>query len=383
MNLYKDFKLYESADKPLSIAGRLDAVPKPLLAWYEKNARTLPWREDITPYRVWISEIMLQQTRVEAVKPYYQRFMDRLPDVKALALVDEDVLLKLWEGLGYYSRARNLKKAALICLEEYGGELPGTYEKLLDLPGIGSYTAGAIASIAYGERVPAVDGNVLRVITRVTADTSDILSPSVKKEMEQNLRGMLERTRPDAGKFTQALMELGACVCVPKGKPACVQCPLQGICLAQREKRTDEIPFKTPKKKRKVVERTVFLVTDGDRVVIHRRPEKGLLAGLYELPAVEECLNIEEALAYCGQLFSLDKRKPQIKVLPDGKHIFSHVEWHMKAYRIYVEAMDLTRLKETAEWEFVTPEELRSHYTLPSAFKTWADYLYKKENLLE
>ena len=208
-------------------------IVEPLLAWYEKNRRKLPWRENVSAYRVWVSEIMLQQTRVEAVKPYFARFIDALPDVSDLADCEEEKLLKLWEGLGYYNRVRNMQKAAKTVMEEYGGQLPDDYEKLLSLKGIGSYTAGAIASIAYGIPVPAVDGNVLRIITRLTQDESDIMKQSVKKRVEQALLEVMPQKR--AGVFNQALMELGATVCVPNGAPLCEACPWKEFCLAKKK----------------------------------------------------------------------------------------------------------------------------------------------------
>lgn len=242
---------------------RLKAMARPLLSWYEGHARALPWRDDPTPYRVWISEIMLQQTRVEAVKPYFERFMAALPTVQALAAVEDDRLMKLWEGLGYYTRARNLKKAALMITERHGGELPGSYEALLALPGIGSYTAGAIASIAFGLPVPAVDGNVLRVISRVLADREDIRQPSVKARMERELREIMPRER--TSQYNQGLIEVGAIVCVPGGEPRCGECPMESICLTRRQGLWKEIPVRGALKKRKVEELTVCLIRRGRR----------------------------------------------------------------------------------------------------------------------
>ena len=197
----------------------LEKIVKPLLAWYDKGRRILPWRESPTPYHVWVSEIMLQQTRVEAVKPYYDRFMQELPDIEALAKVDEEKLLKLWEGLGYYNRARNLKKSAEKIVIDYEGQMPDSYEELVKLTGIGSYTAGAIASIAFGKPYPAVDGNVLRILARLRLDERDILDAGVKRAVETELLQVIPKDRP--GDFNQALMELGAVVCVPNGMPKC------------------------------------------------------------------------------------------------------------------------------------------------------------------
>ena len=257
-------------------------IIEPLLTWYLKNARSLPWREEPTPYRVWVSEIMLQQTRVEAVKPYFQRFITKLPDVAALADCPEDTLLKLWEGLGYYNRVRNMQKAARTVVEEYGGILPADYRALLSLTGIGSYTAGAIASIAYGIPVPAVDGNVLRVLTRLSGDASDIMKQTVKTALEEELLDFMPKDR--AGAFNQALMELGATVCVPNGAPLCGECPWGGVCKACADGSWAYLPVKTRARERRIEERTVFVIRTGDRVVLNRRPKKGLLAGLYEFP---------------------------------------------------------------------------------------------------
>lgn len=245
----------------------LQILIEPLLNWFAGHARVLPWREEPTPYRVWVSEIMLQQTRVEAVKPYFERFTKRLPDVKALAECPEDELLKLWEGLGYYNRVRNMQKAAIQVMEAYGGKLPADYEELLKLKGIGSYTAGAIASIAYQIPVPAVDGNVFRVLTRVAADDTDIMKPSFRTLLEKELREVMHEMETP-GAFNQALMELGATVCVPNGAPLCKQCPWNSLCLARKEERIAELPVKTKAKARRIEKRTVLVIRDNDKVAI-------------------------------------------------------------------------------------------------------------------
>ena len=237
----------------------LEQLPLPLLEWYRDNARTLPWRSDPTPYHVWISEIMLQQTRVAAVLDYYRRFLEELPTVQALAAVEEDRLLKLWQGLGYYNRARNLQKAARTIVEDFGGRFPDTYEAILSLPGIGEYTAGAIASIAFGRPVPAVDGNVLRVVARITGDRGDIARPETKSRMRAALLSILPQSMP--GDFNQALMELGATVCLPNGAPLCRRCPAHAFCAARIGERTGELPVKGGKAARRVEERTVFLLS--------------------------------------------------------------------------------------------------------------------------
>ena len=364
-DLYSRLKVLESEESPLAPAERLRAMNGPLLGWYEEHARILPWREDPKPYRVWISEIMLQQTRVEAVKPYFERFMEALPDVRALAEAEDDRLMKLWEGLGYYNRARNLKKAAQVIMDEYGGRMPADYEQLLKLPGIGSYTAGAIASIAFGIPVPAVDGNVLRVISRVTASYEDILKQSTKRRMEEELRETMPRDR--ASHFNQGLIEIGAMVCVPNGQPKCGECPLESICLARQKGLIGELPVKTPPKKRRIEERTVCIIEapgeteagEGHRIAIRRREDSGLLASLYELPNVEGHLKPEEL----GAAFGLDPEAiVRTEVLPEAKHIFSHVEWRMIGYRILLKRA----LPET--FLAVRGEELKEHYPLPNAF---------------
>lgn len=355
--LYDRLQVAEREDAPLDLDERLRAMNRPLLAWYEEHARILPWREDPKPYRVWISEIMLQQTRVEAVKPYFERFMSALPDVSSLASVSDDRLMKLWEGLGYYNRARNLKKAACMVMEQYGGEMPAEYEELLKLPGIGSYTAGAIASIAYGKPVPAVDGNVLRVISRVTASREDILKASTKKWMEEHLQRTMPQER--ASHFNQGLIEIGAIVCVPNGAPKCAECPLASICLASKQGLTGEIPVKTPPKKRRIEERTVCILEHGSQVGIRKRQDSGLLASLYELPNVEGHLKPGDLYEAFGLR---EDSVEEISILPEAKHIFSHVEWRMTGYRVL--------LKNTIPQAYISVEkdDLKTVYALPNAF---------------
>ena len=354
---YGRLQVLEREGEELSLSDRLRVMNRPLLAWYEAHARVLPWREDPEPYRVWISEIMLQQTRVEAVKPYFERFMEALPDAAALASVEDDRLMKLWEGLGYYNRARNLKKAAIEIQERFGGRMPSEYEDLLSLPGIGSYTAGAIASIAFGRPVPAVDGNVLRVISRVTASREDILKASTKRWMEEELR----RTMPQdaASAFNQGLIEIGAIVCVPNGPPKCGACPLASICLARKQDLIGEIPVKTPPKKRRLEERTVLILEHAGQVGLRKREDTGLLASLYELPNVEGYLKPEEL----AEAFGLSQAGvAQVEALPAAKHIFSHVEWHMKGYRVTLEKGIPER------YLAVDKGRLQSDYALPNAF---------------
>ena len=297
-----------------------------LTNWYPDHHRDLPWRRSRDPYAIWISEIMLQQTRVAAVIPYYERFMKELPDVSALAAVADDRLNLLWQGLGYYSRAKNLKRAAKIVCDRYAGRMPDTYEALLSLPGVGSYTAGAIASIAYGERVPAVDGNVLRVYARVFNDPSDISDPAVKTRVFDELKAVMPA---DPGTFNQALMELGATVCVPNGQPLCGSCPLASACKAREAGTAGLLPNNRPKKPRAIEEKTVFALYDHGAPLLLKRPDTGLLAGLYELPNVSGTLSTEKAMEW----LTAHELHPLGDLLSySAKHVFTHIEWHMRVY---------------------------------------------------
>ncbi len=347
----------------------LDRIAQPLLAWYDAGRRILPWREEPTPYHVWLSEIMLQQTRVEAVKPYYDRFLQALPDIRSLAAVEEEKLLKLWEGLGYYNRARNLKKAAEILVSEYGGEMPDDYAKIQSLPGIGSYTAGAVSSIAFGRAHPAVDGNVLRILSRLRADDRDILNAKVKKAVEEDLADVMPADRP--GDFNQALMELGAMVCIPNGAPRCEACPWKGLCLAREDGRTAEFPKKAKKKPRSVEEKTILVIQDAERVALRKRPESGLLAGLYEFPSLAGHCVETQVSAYLREIGLSPIR---IRRLPPAKHVFTHKEWHMTGYLIRVDELAVKGPGQEMEgFVFVEPEETRTNYPIPSAFAVYAE----------
>ncbi len=343
------------------VVDSLDLIAKPLLTWYDSGRRILPWREDPTPYHVWLSEIMLQQTRVEAVKPYYDRFICRLPDIESLASVEEEELLKLWEGLGYYNRARNLKKSAIQISTEYGGKMPEDYDKLMELTGVGSYTAGAIASIAFGKPVPAVDGNVLRILSRLRADDRDIMDAKVKKAIEEELRAVIPKERP--GDFNQALMELGATVCVPNGSPKCGQCPWKEICQAKRQGNASEYPKKRAKKARSIEKKTVLLIQYEQRIALNKRPSEGLLAGMYEFPSIEGHQEEKKVIAYLKQLGVMPLR---IRRLEPAKHIFTHKEWHMTGY--YIRVDDLTGM---GEYVFVDPAEIKNKYPVPSAYAAY------------
>ena len=349
----------------------LEKIAEPLLKWYDKGRRILPWREDPQPYYVWLSEIMLQQTRVEAVKPYYDRFIQNVPDIQALAEMEEDKLVKLWEGLGYYNRVRNLQKAAKVIVKEHEGKMPSEYESLLELPGIGSYTAGAIASIAYGKAVPAVYGNVLRVLSRLRMDGEDILSQKTKTRVEKELREVIPVNRP--GDFNQALMELGAMVCLPNGEPKCGECPWEALCQAHHMGKTAEFPKKKAKKARKIEEKTVLVIQDEDRAAFRRRPEKGLLAGMYEFPVLEGRLAEGKVLEILGQM---GLKVLRIRPIGEAKHIFSHKEWHMVGYAIKVDELERPEKPEfRQDWIFVDKNEVRENYPVPSAYAAYTEYL--------
>ena len=344
-------------------AGLADA----LLPWYAANARDLPWRRDADPYRVWISEIMLQQTRIEAARGYYERFIAALPTVEALAAAPEEQVLKLWEGLGYYSRARNLHRAARLIVEEYGGRLPADPAALRALPGVGDYTAGAIASIAFGLPEPAVDGNVLRVCARLTCCSDSIGEPRVKAACRQALREQYPAGQCCA--FTSALMELGETVCLP-GTPDCPVCPLAGMCAAWAAGRPADWPVMPGKKPRRVQERTVFLLEHEGRVALIRRPDKGLLAGLWEFPNTEGILDEAAALAR-AQAWGC--RPEAIVPCGDAQHIFTHLEWHLTGWRIRCAAAP-------DRFTWTTARERKERYSTPSAFRFYTDLLERSSS---
>ena len=353
-----------------------------LLAWYKANRRILPWREDPTPYHVWISEIMLQQTRVEAVREYYKRFLVSLPDIESLAKAPEDVYLKLWEGLGYYSRIRNLHKAARIVMEEYGGELPGEAENLIKLPGIGRYTSSAIASIAFGRKIPAVDGNLLRICARLRAYEENIKTPAaIKAASDYYLSQMPEETllrvSDNAGKtenrcgdFNQALMDLGTAVCLPGSRPYCDQCPVCDFCRIHSEKPGQEmsLPVIPAHRDRKVEPLTVFLIRNGEKPAVKKRPSKGLLAGLYEFPNAKGTLAREDAIRW---LKKHGVQPLRINEICSAVHIFTHKEWHMTGYEVRIDPFD----GDTDSFIMADPEEIREKYCIPSAFSAYLQLL--------
>lgn len=331
-------------------------LPDTLLPWYKQNARRLPWRQDTEPYHVWLSEVMLQQTRVEAVRTYYLRFLEQLPGIHALAEAPESQLFKLWEGLGYYNRARNLQKAARVIETQYGGRFPDQYEDIRALPGIGPYTAGAIASICFNQPCAAVDGNVLRIITRMTENDAPIHRTQTKTE----IAAQLEKVYPkeNCGQFTQALMELGATVCTPKS-PKCTACPANSFCRAYANGTVMQYPVKQPKKDKRVEDRTVFLLQCGEHYALTKRTENGLLSGLWQLPNLLGKLDVHEALhtadTFGVQPVELYKQMHRV-------HIFTHIKWQMTCYHIQC-------TKKSSDFVWATEQEIQTTYALPTAFR--------------
>lgn len=345
----------------------LSAV-SPLCRWYEKNKKYYPWRESRDPYRIWISEVMLQQTRTAAVLPYYERFLSAFPTVEALANAEDDRLMKLWEGLGYYSRARNLKKGAMQIMERFDGALPRTKAELVTIAGIGDYTAGAIASMAFGEPSSAVDGNVLRVCMRLLGSDADISKDATKKELARALDAVYPSGK-EAALFTEGLMELGEAVCIPGGEARCALCPLAELCLAKAGGITHLLPAKSAKKPRKILERTLFIFKYNECFGIGKRPSKGLLADLYEFIAEDTPLTeaeVKDLLAARGIRFS------SVQPIGEAVHIFTHLEWHMRGYLVSLDAPIEGLI-------FATKEELSSTYALPSAFRYFKQYIEKNE----
>lgn len=345
-------------------------IAEPLVQWYRKNKRLLPWRDIRDPYRIWLSEIMLQQTRVEAVKPFYERFLNELPTIEALAHANEEQLLKLWEGLGYYNRVRNMQKAAQQIMEQHKGIFPKEFDAICSLTGIGNYTAGAIASFAFDIPKPAVDGNVLRVIARITENQADIMKASVRTGIEKSVEEVMPKGQ--AADFNQGLIELGAMVCVPNGAPKCEECPLSHLCMAYQHGTHGTLPVKSKAKERRIEKKTVFVLKDGENVAIRKRPSKGLLAGLYELPNVEGHLTEKEAIQHCRKMGLSPLR---IQHMDEAKHIFSHVEWRMIGYSIRVDELEKS---DQEDMLFVHPEDIEEKFPIPAAFEKYAKYVNVK-----
>ncbi len=338
---------------------QLCGIVQPLLRWYAENARVLPWRENTDPYRVWVSEIMLQQTQVETVTPYFDRFMRQFPDIQSLAHAEEEALLKVWEGLGYYTRARNLQKAARIIVQKYAGRFPFSYDEIRALPGIGAYTAGAVASICFGQPTPAVDGNVVRVVARLTGYDGDTAHPKVKEQIAAALRGVYPASQ--SADFTQSLMELGATVCLPRGAPKCESCPVNSLCMAYQTGTQMAIPVKVSKKPRKKEQKTVLLLCCGDKIALRRREAGGLLGGLWEFPNSDGSLTVQEVRRI------LDWWHISVVSVAESvrkKHIFTHIEWDMSSYIIICENMP-------QDFLWVTRETLEKQIALPSAFQAF------------
>ena len=346
---------------------QLKQLAEPLLRWYDANRRRLPWREEVSAYRTWVSEIMLQQTRVTAVLPYFARFMDACPTVEALANADTEQLMKLWEGLGYYSRARNLQKAARIVAEQYGGQFPATYEDLITLPGIGDYTAGAILSIAFGQSIPAVDGNVLRVAARITGSRLDVLDGKNRKLFRAWMAEAMSKARP--GAYNQALMDLGATVCLPHGEPLCGECPAREFCAARREGCQSELPVRTRKKEKRLEHLTVFVLLREGCVALRRRSEEGLLAGLWEYPHVPGTLDETAAARQLAEWGIMPHR--WVKKLA-ARHEFTHIRWEMTGYILEVQGYGPT------EWLWADSGERRKR-AVPSAFERFTREITEEE----
>ena len=334
----------------------LSRLPQAVLGWYEKNKRILPWRQTRDPYKIWVSEIMLQQTRVEAVKGYYSRFLEALPTVQALAACDDDALHKLWEGLGYYSRVRNMKKCAQVVCARYGGQFPRDREAILDLPGIGPYTAGAVCSIAFDLPTPAVDGNVLRLVSRFRDDNRPIDTPKVKEEVTEDLAKIYPK---EAGAFTQALMELGATLCGPNREPQCEMCPCKDFCLGYARGTAKNLPVKSPKRPKRTEEKTVYILRCGDRYALRKRENKGLLAGLWEFPNIPGHFLPEEALR---ELETRNIQPRQLEKILSRRHIFTHIIWDMQG--VYAEVQE-----EAPAFVWMTAEEIEASAALPTAFR--------------
>ncbi len=341
----------------------LRQLPQVLPGWYEVNKRSLPWRKTGDPYHIWLSEVMLQQTRVEAVKGYYARFLQALPTIEALANAPQEQLLKLWEGLGYYSRVRNLQKAAVVIMQEHGGVFPKEHSQVLALPGIGDYTAGAICSIAFDLPTPAVDGNVLRLISRLTADATPIDSPAYKKQVHKALETVYPAR---AGEFTQALMELGATVCGPNREPDCEHCPCKAFCLGRENAIAAQLPVKLPKKDRRIEEKTLLILRCDGRYALQKRPGKGLLAGLWQFPELPGILEVSQVLE---ALHNIGVQVKEITRQVEKSHIFTHIQWKMRGFYLDVS-------NELPEYTWLTQAQIDLEAALPTAYRQfWEDKL--------
>ncbi|MBQ0059988.1 MAG: A/G-specific adenine glycosylase, partial [Lachnospiraceae bacterium] len=332
----------------------------------------LPWRTTSDAYHIWVSEIMLQQTQIAAVIEYFKRFMTELPTVESLAQCPDDHLLKLWEGLGYYSRVRNMKKAAIFLMENGFSEIPADYDVIRNMPGVGPYTAGAISSMAFDLPHPAVDGNVLRVMSRLTGDDQDVMDPKVRKAREQAIRTFFEENpQVSPGAFNEALMELGETVCIPHGEAKCKTCPLADYCTAFKNDLVDQLPVRIVKTKRRIEKKTIFLLEQDGKILLNKRPGTGLLAGLYEFPNIEGHLDETEVGKYLS-----DQGLDVINAIPlkKAKHLFSHIEWQMIGYKVAVKQGEkIADAPEGCLW--VELSDLKNAYAVPSAFDAYKKYL--------
>ena len=343
----------------------VEKITRKLIKWYEENKRDLPWRKTTNPYYIWVSEVMLQQTRVEAVQVYYERFIKTLPTIKDLAEIKEDKLLKLWEGLGYYSRVRNMQKTAKVLVSKGYDNLPNSKEALLALPGIGEYTAGAILSIAFQIPTVAIDGNVYRVLGRYYTIEESISKHSTYSIYEKKMKKILSVN--NASEFTQSFMDLGSSICTPKN-PKCDLCPLQEDCKAKKMHTTQNYPVKEKKKEQKIEERTVYIYLYKDKVAIQKRKNTGLLASMYEFPNNEELPSIIDIE---NKLLEENIDYQVVEEIGESKHVFSHIIWYMKGYLIV--------LKEPLnKYIWVTKKELKDKYSLPSAFNYYYQFLMGK-----
>lgn len=373
MNVKKDNKKVETdLNKDNLIKWQeieIDDFQDKILAWYKGNRREMPWREDPSPYRIWISEIMLQQTRVDTVIPYFNNFMQRYPTIESLASSDEDELMKYWEGLGYYSRIRNIRETAINIVSNYNGQIPEIYEELIKLKGIGEYTAGAIASEAFGQKVPAVDGNVFRVFARLTAREDDLRDLKFQKRLKEAVQLVLPER--EIGDFNQGLIELGALICIPKGSPKCGLCPVKDLCLSNKLNLQDRIPFKSKAKQRIVQEKTVFILQFEDKFAVRKREDQNLLAGLFEIPNVEGFYNPDEAKIVVEEMgFEVS----DLHVLKDRRVIFTHIEWILQGYYVHVK-------NDNEQYIFETKENIVQKYTLATAFREYLNLMEEPQQL--
>lgn len=357
-----------------------------VLTYYDKHKRDLPWREVNNPYYTWLSEIMLQQTRVEAVKEYFARFTRELPTIEDLANADEELLLKLWEGLGYYSRVRNLQKAARQIMENYEGKLPEEKAELLSLAGIGDYTAAAIASICYGKKEVALDGNLIRVFSRLFAQAEDFSKQVAKRELIRKIEELMPEDR--AGDFNQAMMDIGAMICIPNGRPLCESCPVRTHCKAFEDGNMLSYPLKKEKKARKIEQKTLFLLhRDGNgksETLLRKRKGKGVLMGLWEFPSADGHLNMREVReAVENEILEMEYQIIDIKELPPARHIFSHLEWDMKAYYIVLKLREEIMAGKIVEERALVRERINNTDTSKEIGVSEEKSLYNPEEIVD